>query len=170
MARFFSSSSSSFRFLAFGFLFMDSFISGWITLIWSLTTRGLELLIKNYGCPLISIRKMKKKKIWLARFFFFFFLSFSSFWFSSHFLDSIITGWNTLIQPQTPEGSYKTDGNYVYYCFVAHCSVVVFFLSTVSLEQDFLSIIDVLMFSQIWSMVICDPICTEILAFILVPS
>ena len=127
---------------------------------------------KNYGCPLISIRKMKKREDtygWPG-FFFFFFLSFSSFWFSSHFLDSIITGWNTLIQPQNPEGSYKTDGKYVYYCFVAHCSVVVFFLSTVSLEQDFLSIIDVLMFSQIWSMVICDPICTEILAFSLVPS
>ena len=57
-----SSSSSSFRFLAFGFLSMDSFISGWITLIWSLITRGLELLIKNYGCPLISIRKMEKRR------------------------------------------------------------------------------------------------------------
>ena len=82
-------SSSSFRFLTFGFLFMDSFISGWITLntlIWSLTTRGLELLIKNYGCPSISIRKTKKEEMVGQVFFFFFvfFLSFSSFRFPLH--------------------------------------------------------------------------------------
>jgi hypothetical protein len=82
---FFLSSSSSFRFLAFGFPFM-SFISGWITLIWSLTTRGQELLIKNYGgYPLISIRKMEKEE--MVGQVFFFFLLFSSFLFSSHFID-----------------------------------------------------------------------------------
>ena len=58
-------------------------------------------------------KKNEKKEDMVGQVFFFFFLSFSCFWFSSHFLDSFITGWNTLIQPQTPEGSYKTDGKYV---------------------------------------------------------
>ena len=121
----------------------------------------------------IGFDKKNEKEEMVGQVFFLFFHSFSSFWFSSHFLDSFITGWNTFLQPETPEGSQETDGKYVQRYSVAHCSVHLKTLlnSSYHWKQDILSIIDVLMFSQTWSMVICgDSMLTEILAFSLLPS
>ena len=70
----------------------------------------LELAIKNYGCPSISIRKTKKEEmvgqVFSSSFCLLAFCFLVTSW-------TFITGWNTLIQPQTPEGSSKTDGKYV---------------------------------------------------------
>ena len=99
-------SFSSFRFPLYGLLYI------WMDHSYSLSDHQRSRIGDQELWMSIDFNKKngKRRDSWPV---FFFFLLFSSFQFSSHFMDSFIIGWNNLIQPQTPEGSQKTDGKYI---------------------------------------------------------